>query len=41
MHLALGQVPVILGNVNQNLKIMEDSILEAKTKSKEEKELIW
>ena len=40
MHLALGQVPVILGNVNQNLKIMEDSILEAKTKSKEDIDLI-
>ena len=40
MHLALGQVPVILGNVSENLKIMEDSIVEAKTKSKENIDLI-
>ena len=40
MHLALGQVPVILGNVNENLKIMENSIVEAKTKSKEDIDLI-
>ena len=40
MHLALGQVPVILGSVSENLKIMEKSIVEAKTKSKKDIYLI-
>ena len=40
MHLALGQVPVILGNINENLKIMESAIKDAKTKTKENIDLI-
>ncbi|MDG1545149.1 MAG: carbon-nitrogen hydrolase family protein [Candidatus Poseidoniia archaeon] len=40
MYLALGQVPVILGDVNENLKIMEDAIREVKTKTKEHIDLI-
>ena len=29
MYLALGQVPIILGNVSENLKIMEKTIVNA------------
>ena len=32
MHLAMGQVPVILGNVEKNLQSMEDAIKEVTNK---------
>jgi len=40
MHLALGQVSVSLGNVKENLKIMEKSIEEAKSKTNKHIDLI-
>ena len=40
MYLALGQVSANLGNVNENLKIMENSIEKAKSKTNENIDLI-
>ena len=40
MHLALGQVPTTLGNISENLTIIEKSIEEAKNKSKQNIDLI-
>lgn len=34
MHLAIGQVPVILGNIEKNLQTMEDAIKEVQNKKK-------
>ena len=40
MYLALGQVSANLGNVNENLEIMKDSIEKAKSKTNENIDLI-
>ena len=40
MHLALGQAPIVLGDIDKNLEIMEGLILDAKNKSKDNLDLI-
>ena len=40
MHLALGQVPSTLGNINENLNSIEKAIVEAKQKSRDKIDLI-
>ena len=40
MHLAMGQVPIVLGNVKKNLKIMEESLKKAINKSEKKIDLI-
>ena len=40
MHLAMGQVPIVLGNVKKNLRIMEESLKKAISKSENKIDLI-
>ena len=40
MHLALGQAPVVLGDINKNLEIMEKLIVSAKEECKNQLDLI-
>ena len=40
MHLAIGQAPIILGDVGKNLEIMENLICEAQKDHKRELDLI-
>ena len=40
MHLALGQAPVVLGDIDKNLEIMENLIVDAKNKAKTNLDLI-
>ena len=40
MHLAIGQAPIILGDISKNLEIMEALIKESKKKHDEEIALI-
>ena len=40
MHLAIGQAPIILGDVSKNLEIMEKMIIEAQDKSDSNLDLI-
>tara|TARA_B100001248_G_scaffold255215_1_gene234652 strand:- start:568 stop:1362 length:795 start_codon:yes stop_codon:yes gene_type:complete len=40
MHLALGQIPTTLGNISENLKVIEKAIEEAKNESKQKIDLI-
>ena len=40
MNLALGQIPTNLGNINENLKIIERAIEKAKNESEQKIDLI-
>ena len=40
MHLAMGQAPVVLGDIEKNLEIMEEIICEAQKDSKKNIDLI-
>ena len=40
MHLAMGQAPVVLGDIEKNLEIMEEIICEAQRDSKKNIDLI-